>query len=126
MKEMSKIKIVNKRSVNSVLNERNLLSQLKHPFLINVHFAFQDRENLYIATDYVNGGDLRYHMSKRRKFTEIETKFIVACLVLGLEYMHDNGVLHRDIKPENILLDEEGYAKITDMGISKIWTPENA
>jgi serine/threonine protein kinase len=65
-------------------------------------------------------------MSKKKRFTEYETKFLIACIILGLEYMHDNGVIHRDIKPENILVGEEGYAKITDMGISKVWSPENA
>jgi serine/threonine protein kinase len=53
-------------------------------------------------------------------------EFFVACIVVGLEYMHMNGVLHRDIKPENLLLDEEGYLRITDLGISKTWSPENS
>lgn len=64
MKEMSKVRIVNKKSVNSVLNERKLLSQLKHPFLINMFYAFQDFENIFLVTDLVTGGDLRYHLNK--------------------------------------------------------------
>lgn len=52
------------------MNERNLLAKLKHPFIINMHAAFQDRENLYLIMDYLDGGDLRYHIGKRRKFTE--------------------------------------------------------
>jgi len=83
-------------------------------------------ENLYLVTDLVIGGDLRYYLSKRKKFTEEETKFFVACILVGLEYMHLNGVIHRDIKPENLLLDEKGYVHITDMGISRIWSPDNA
>jgi len=139
MKEMSKVKIVNKKSVNSVMNERKLLSQLKHPyielaffiityfrFLINMFYAFSDYENLYLVTDLVTSGDLRYHLSKRKKFTESETKFFIACILIGLEYMHNNGVIHRDIKPENLLLDEKGYVHITDMGISRMWSPDNA
>jgi serine/threonine protein kinase len=46
--------------------------------------------------------------------------------LIGLEYMHNNGVIHRDIKPENLLLDEKGYVHITDMGISKMWSPDNS
>jgi protein kinase A len=61
MKEMSKARIVNKKSVNSVLNERKLLAQLKHPFLINMFYAFMDYENIYLVTDLVTGGDLRQH-----------------------------------------------------------------
>ena len=51
---------------------------------------------------------------------------MITCIIVGLEYMHSNGVIHRDIKPENLLLDEKGYVHITDMGISRIWTPDNA
>ncbi len=60
MKEMYKAKIIAKKSINSVMNERTLLAKLRHPFLINISHAFQDRENLYLTMDYVNGGDLRY------------------------------------------------------------------
>ena len=70
MKEMSKCRIVQKKSVNSIINEKKLLSQLKHPFLINMFYAFQDYENVFLVTDLVTGGDLRYHHNKRKKFTE--------------------------------------------------------
>ena len=126
LKEMNKAKIVQKNSVPSILNERELLAQLKHPFIINMHYAFQDKLNLYIVTDLIEGGDLRYHMRTRKLFTEEEAKFLIACVVAGLEYMHTNGVLHRDIKPENLLMGEDGYVRIADMGISRMWTPDNA
>lgn len=74
----------------------------------------------------MSGGDLRYHIGKRRRFSEEETKFMISCLVIGLDYMHNNGVIHRDIKPENLVLDSEGYVRITDMGIARIWSPENS
>lgn len=70
MKEMSKARILSKRSVNSVMNERNILTQLKHPFLVNMIYAFQDRENLYLVMDLLTGGDLRYHICRHRRFTE--------------------------------------------------------
>lgn len=89
-------------------------------------YAFSDYENIFLVTDLVTGGDLRYHLQRKKKFSEQETKFFVACILVGLEYMHNNGVIHRDIKPENLLLDDRGYVHITDMGISKIWTPDNA
>lgn len=49
-----------------------------------------------------------------------------ACVITGLEYMHEHGVIHRDIKPENLVLENTGYVRITDMGIARIWNPENA
>lgn len=99
MKEMLKTKIIVKKSVESVMNENALLQRLSHPFLVNMTYAFQDRENLYLIMDYINGGDLRYHIGTRRRFTENESKFFIACILTGLQYLHMNGIMHRDIKP---------------------------
>jgi serum/glucocorticoid-regulated kinase 2 len=88
-----------------------------------MYYAFQDRENLYLVMDLLSGGDLRYHICKHRRFTEEQTSkstalnylthltslgFFIACLVAGLEYVHNKNILHRDIKPENLVLDEDG------------------
>jgi serine/threonine protein kinase len=70
MKEMAKARIISKRSVNSVMNEKKFLSQLNHPFLVNMHYAFQDRDNLYLVIDLMTGGDMRYHIGKHRRFSE--------------------------------------------------------
>ncbi|CAD8161873.1 unnamed protein product [Paramecium pentaurelia] len=126
MKEMSKAKVLAKKSVNSVMNERILLSQLKHPFIANIHYAFQDRENLYLVMDLLTGGDLRFHIGKMRRFSEQHTKFLIASMLLALEYLHRNGIIHRDIKPENIVLDKKGYPRLTDFGIARIVKPENS
>lgn len=64
MKEMNKAKVLSKKSVHSVMNERVLLSSISHPFIANIHFAFQDREHLYLVMDLLTGGDLRYHIGK--------------------------------------------------------------
>ena len=125
MKEMSKAKIIDKHSENLILTERNLLMKINHPFIVNMHFSFQDNENVYLILDFLQGGDLRYHLCKKKIFTENETKFIIANIILGLEYIHFNRVIHRDIKPENIVLNSKGYAKITDFGIAKL-LPENS
>ena len=90
--------------------------------------------------DLLNGGDLRYHICLYRKFTEEITskffnfnesiskylitffiEFFVACLVAGLEYFHEKNIIHRDIKPENLVIDDEGYLRITDFGIARVW-----
>jgi len=70
MKEMSKVKVYEKNSVNSVINERKLLANLRHPFIINMHYAFQDKEYIFIVMDYLPGGDLRYHIGKQKRFDE--------------------------------------------------------
>lgn len=91
-----------------------------------MYYAFQDRDNLYLVMDLLNGGDLRYHICQHKRFDEKTTKFFVACLVAGLEYCHEKKILHRDIKPENLVIDDEGYLRITDFGIARVWRPENA
>ena len=126
MKEMSKPKIIDKKSEHSIKAERDLLSRINHKFLINMHFAFQDNDNLYLVIDLLTGGDLRYHICKHKKFTEEQTKFFIACIILGLEYCHHNSIIHRDIKPENLVLNEHGYVHITDFGIAKIQQANNS
>ena len=69
--------------------------------------------------DYVNGGELFYHLRKKIRFSEKETKFFAAELILALDHLHSMGFIYRDIKPENILLDSDGHLKITDFGLSK-------
>ena len=119
LKEMSKRKILDKKSEYSINNERVFLSKLRHPFLVNMHYAFQDIDNLYLVIDVLNGGDLRFHCSRYRKFSEEQTRFFVACMVHALSYVHENNVIHRDIKPENLILDDNGYVHLTDFGIAK-------
>ena len=68
LKEMSKIKIYMKKSVQSIINERKYLEMLNYPFLINMHYAFESEDSLYIVMDFLSGGDLRYHLCKRLRF----------------------------------------------------------
>ena len=77
LKEMSKVKIIDRRSEKNIKNEREFLSKLHHPFIVNMACAFQDYENLYLVMDLLTGGDLRYHISKQKKFTEEQTSKIL-------------------------------------------------
>ena len=119
LKEMSKMKIILKRSEKSIQSERELLSNLYHPFIVNMISAFQDFNNLYLVMDLFKGGDLRYHIFLNKKFNERQSKFFISNIILGLEYIHKNKIIHRDIKPENLVLDQNGYVAITDFGIAK-------
>ena len=126
LKEMSKLKIIDKKSEKSINSEREFLSKLHHPFIVNMHYAFQDKENLYLVMDMLSGGDLRYHISRYRKFSEEQTRFFISNIIYALKYIHENNVIHRDIKPENLVLDENGYCRITDFGIAKENLPDNS
>jgi len=119
LKEMSKVKIIDRKSEKSIKNEREFLSKLNHPFIVNMICSFQDYDNLYLVMDLLTGGDLRYHICHKKQFNEEQSRFFSSCILLGLEYIHMNNIIHRDIKPENLVLDDKGYVRITDFGVSK-------
>lgn len=76
--------------------------------MVNMIYAFQDSDNLYIVMSLMEGGDLRYHLSKMTVFTEGETRFMIASILMALDYLHAKMIIHRDIKPENIVFDKKG------------------
>ena len=119
MKEISKVKLIQKNACDEILHEQDLCSKLNHPFLVTMNFSFQDKDYVYMINDLMSGGDLRYWYIQRKNFTEKECKFIIANIILGLEYLHSNKIIHRDLKPENILFDQKGYVHIADFGIAK-------
>ena len=123
LKEMQKVKVIDKKSEVSILYERELLCRLNSPFIVNMYLCFQDHENLYLLMDFLSGGDMRYHICKNRKFSEKQTQFFIACIILGLEYIHSKNIIHRDIKPENIYLTLETDVKIGGLGLTKNLDP---
>lgn len=79
-----------------------------------------------MVTEMLKGGTLRYHMNKpRMKFSEKQSMFIIACIILALEFIHNNGIIHRDIRPDNIMFDSEGFIKIIDFGLARNWISMN-
>ena len=84
---MSKVKIIDKKSEKSILGERDLLTRLKHPFIVNMICAFQDYENLYLLMDLLTGGDLRYHFNSSHIFTENEIRFFISCRFLFCRFL---------------------------------------
>jgi len=84
-----------------------------------MHYAFQTEEKLYMVMDFMNGGELFYHLNKERTFNEERIRFHVAEIILAVETLHKSGIIYRDLKPENILLDSEGHIRLTDFGLSK-------
>ena len=119
LKEMSKLKIIERKSEYSINFEREILSQLHNPFIVNMYYAFQDSNNLYLVMDYLKGGDLRFHLTRHIHFSEEQSRFFICNVLTSLEYIHSQDIIHRDIKPENLVLDENGYTRITDFGIAK-------
>ncbi|XP_065837405.1 ribosomal protein S6 kinase 2 beta-like [Oscarella lobularis] len=99
--------------------ERDILVAVQHPFIVDIHYAFQTEGKLYIVLEFLKGGDLFTRLSKEVMFTEDDVKFYLAELSLALDHLHGYGIIYRDLKPENILLDGDGHIKLTDFGLSK-------
>lgn len=95
------------------------MEKINHPFIVKLHYAFQTPTKLYFVMDFLNGGELFYHLKKEGRFTEARTVFYAAEILCALDCLHKNGVIYRDLKPENVLLDSEGHLKLTDFGLSK-------
>ena len=119
------IKIIKKKlltdqtQISHAITERKILEDSKCPFISKLYFAFQTNKNLYLAMEYLSGGELFYHLSQSRVFSEVRARFYIAEIVLGLEFLHKNGIIYRDLKPENVLLDKDGHVRLTDFGLSK-------
>lgn len=96
------------------------MARIDFPFIVKLHFAFQTRSKLYLIMDFVNGGELFYHLKRESRFSEERACFYAAECVLAVEHLHTHGIIYRDLKPENVLLDQEGHVKITDFGLSKL------
>ena len=102
-----------------IIAEREILEKIKNPFIVDLHYAFQTDDKLYFIMDFLNGGELFWHLRKDMKFSEKRARLYAAEIVCAIETLHANGIIYRDLKPENIILDSTGHLKITDFGLSK-------
>ena len=113
MKVLSKAAMVEHGAVENTKTEREILLRVRHPFVVQMHYAFQTAEKLFMVMDYVNAGDLYSHMCSKKRFSEKVMKIWIAEIALAVGYLHEVGVVFRDLKPENVLLDERGHAHLT-------------
>ena len=105
IKTLKKDFIIKTNQVKNTKIERDIMQQITHPFVVKLHFAFQSTETLYFVTEFLNGGELFFHMCNEIRFSEDRARFYAAEIVLGLAHLHSNGIIYRDLKPENVLLD---------------------
>jgi len=125
MKVLRKDTIIARKQVTHTKSEKNILMRIQHPFIVNLNYAFQTKDKLYMILDYINGGELFFHLKKEGRFAENRVKLYAAEIASALDHLHKLDIVYRDLKPENILLDAEGHICITDFGLSKqIESPE--
>ncbi|XP_045151299.1 serine/threonine-protein kinase Sgk2 [Echinops telfairi] len=106
VKVLQKKSILKKKEQSHIMAERSvLLKNVRHPFLVGLRYSFQTPEKLYFVLDYVNGGELFFHLQRERRFLEPRARFYAAEVASAIGYLHSLNIIYRDLKPENILLD---------------------
>ncbi|KAI9276652.1 kinase-like domain-containing protein [Phascolomyces articulosus] len=123
LKAIRKQWVITSTQIENAKTERDILtkiSKIHHPFLIKLHYAFQDPNQLFLVFDFHVGGDLATQLRNYGRFTPKRCKLYAAEMFLGLEELHRLGILYRDLKPENILLRADGHLILTDFSMSKL------
>lgn len=124
MKVLKKNMVYQRKQVAHTQAERKILEAAQHPFLMGLRFAFQSETKLYLLMDFYKGGELFFHLQKKKRFSEDEARIIVAEVALALGHLHSKNFIYRDLKPENILMHESGHVCLTDFGLAKELDPD--
>ena len=119
IKKMKKEEMHKKNQVLHVRAERDVLSEAKNQWIVELKFSFQDQNFLYLGMEYLPGGDLMTLLMARDILPEEDAKFYAAEMVLAIESVHEMGCIHRDLKPDNVLIGKDGHIKLSDFGLSK-------
>ncbi|MED6253987.1 Ribosomal protein S6 kinase beta-2, partial [Ataeniobius toweri] len=120
MKVLKKAKIVcNAKDTAHTRAEREILEKVRHPFIVDLLYAFQTGGKLYLILECLSGGELFMQLEKEGIFMEDTACFYLGEITMALGHLHSNGIIYRDLKPENIMLCQQGHIKLTDFGLSK-------
>ncbi|KAL9256029.1 Serine/threonine-protein kinase AtPK2/AtPK19-like protein [Drosera capensis] len=119
MKVMKKDKIMEQNQAEYMKAERDILTKIDHPFIVQLRYSFQNKYKLYLVLNFVNGGHLFFQLYHQGLFREDLARIYAAEIISAVSHLHSNGIMHRDLKPENILLDADGHVVLTDFGVAK-------
>lgn len=127
MKVIKKELVTDDEDIDWVQTEKHVFeTATNYPFLVGLHSCFQTPSRLFFVIEFVNGGDLMFHMQRQRRLPEEHARFYSAEIVLALNFLHQRGIVYRDLKLDNVLLDSDGHIKLTDYGMCKegLWDGE--
>lgn len=119
MKIMKKSEMLKKNQVAHIKAERDVLALADNPWVVKLHYSFQDPQHLYLVMEFLAGGDLMTVLMKYDILTNEQTRFYMAECALAIYSVHQLNYVHRDLKPDNILLDKSGHVKLSDFGLCK-------
>ena len=119
IKKMKKEEMHKKNQVLHVRAERDVLSEAKNEWIVDLKFSFQDQNYLYLGMEFLPGGDLMSLLMAKDILPEQEAKFYAAEIVMAIESVHKLDCIHRDLKPDNVLIDSDGHIKLSDFGLTK-------
>ncbi|KAJ0105578.1 hypothetical protein Patl1_17941 [Pistacia atlantica] len=120
MKVMRKETIIKKNHVDYMKAERDILTKVMHPFIVQLRYSFQTKSKLYLILDFINGGHLFFHLYRQGIFSEDQARIYTAEIVSAVAHLHKCGIVHRDLKPENILMDVDGHPPFTHANRQKL------
>ncbi|XP_016130617.1 serine/threonine-protein kinase N2-like [Sinocyclocheilus grahami] len=121
IKALKKGDVVTRDEVDSLMCEKRIFETInmsRHPFLVNLCGCFQTPDHVCFVMEYSPGGDLMTHIHNSI-FSERQARFYSACVLLGLEFLHQNRIVYRDLKLDNLLMDSDGFVRIADFGLCK-------
>lgn len=124
IKILKKKRIIQENQLQHTMAEKTILQHVNHQFLVGLEYAFQTETKLYFVLEFMVGGEMFQHLRTAGRFTEDRTKFYAVSIVLGIGFLHERNYIYRDLKLENLLLDDKGYAVLTDFGLAK-FVPTN-
>jgi len=119
LKLMAITEVIRLKQIEHVKNEKEILSSISHPFIVNMSWASHDNTFLYMLMEYVPGGEVFSYLRNFGRFNNSMANFYTSEIICALEYLHSRSIVYRDLKPENLLLDRDGHLKITDFGFAK-------
>jgi serine/threonine protein kinase len=119
VKSVNKEMVIKRGKLKALMAEREALVAVDSPWLVRLHYAFQDDHSLHMVMDFMPGGDLLSLLIREHIFNEVVTRHYMAELVMAVSVLHSMGYAHRDLKPDNILIDWDGHLKLTDLGLCR-------